>query len=127
MFRYDRPQKGRYRQFFQLDVEAIGSASPALDVEVIELARDWLQRVGLSNLRLELNTIGDSRCRPSYLERLKEYYRPLKAQLSVDSQHRLERNPLRLLDSKAVEDLQLKVGAPRLVDHLCSDCARHWE
>src|ERR1700681_4227462 len=127
MFRYDRPQKGRYRQFFQLDVEAIGSASPALDVEVIELARDWLHRVGLTDLRLELNTIGDSRCRPAYLERLKAYYRPLTAQLSPDSQERLERNPLRLLDSKADEDRQLKVGAPRVTDHLCSDCARHWE
>lgn len=127
MFRYDRPQKGRYRQFFQLDVEAIGSASPALDVEVIELARDWLQRVGLSNLRLELNTIGDSSCRPAYLERLKEYYRPKKAQLSLDSQQRLERNPLRLLDSKAEEDVPFKLGAPRVMDHLCSDCATHWE
>jgi len=127
MFRYDRPQKGRYRQFFQLDVEAIGSASPALDVEVIELARDWLQRLGLSNLRLELNTIGDSRCRPAYLERLKEYYRPLKALLSSDSQERLERNPLRLLDSKSDEDAPHKLRAPRVMDHLCSDCARHWE
>src|ERR1700686_1402709 len=127
MFRYDRPQKGRYRQFFQLDVEAIGSASPALDVEVIELARDWLKRVGLTNLRLELNTIGDSRCRPAYLERLREYYRPKKSQLSPGSLERLERNPLRLLDSKADEDLQFKLGAPRVTDHLCSDCARHWE
>jgi histidyl-tRNA synthetase len=127
MFRYDRPQKGRYRQFFQLDVEAIGSGSPALDVEVIELARDWLQKVGLTSLRLELNTIGDSRCRPAYLERLKAYYRPLKAQLSADSQERLERNPLRLLDSKADQDVQLKSGAPRVMDHLCSGCARHWE
>ena len=127
MFRYDRPQKGRYRQFFQLDVEAIGSASPALDVEVIELARDWLQRIGLSNLRLELNTIGDSSCRPAYLERLKEYYRPKKAQLSLDSQQRLERNPLRLLDSKAPQDLPFKLGAPRVMDHLCGNCAGHWE
>jgi histidyl-tRNA synthetase len=126
MFRYDRPQKGRYRQFFQLDVEAIGSASPALDVEVIELARDWLRRLGLGNLRLELNTIGDSRCRPAYLELLKEYYRPLKAQLSLDSQERLERNPLRLLDSKADEDVPHRMGAPRVMDHLCSDCSTHW-
>src|SRR5947208_16992725 len=69
MFRYDRPQKGRYRQFFQLDVEAIGSASAALDAEVVELARDWLRHVGLGDLRLELNSIGDSRSRPAYLER----------------------------------------------------------
>src|SRR5437870_8285300 len=71
MFRYDRPQKGRYRQFFQLDVEAIGSASAALDAEVIELARDWLRQVGLGDLRLELNSIGDTTCRPAYLEKLK--------------------------------------------------------
>ena len=127
MFRYDRPQKGRYRQFFQLDVEAIGSASPALDVEVIELARDWLHRIGLRDLRLELNTIGDSKCRPAYLELLKEYFRPVKEKLSRDSQQRLERNPLRLLDSKAVEDAPHKMGAPRITDHLCDDCARHWE
>ncbi|HYM97321.1 MAG TPA: histidine--tRNA ligase [Candidatus Sulfotelmatobacter sp.] len=127
MFRYDRPQKGRYRQFFQLDVEAIGSAGPALDVEVIELARDWLSRIGLSDLRLELNSIGDSSCRPAYLERLKAYYRPLQSELSPDSQDRLERNPLRLLDSKADQDLVHKARAPRMTDHLCSDCAEHWE
>ncbi len=127
MFRYDRPQKGRYRQFFQLDVEAIGSPSSALDAEVIELARDWLHRVGLHNLRLELNSIGDSQCRPAYLELLKEYYRPLKGQLSEESQQRLERNPLRLLDSKADVDAALKLGAPRVTDHLCADCKKHWE
>ncbi|HEX2646673.1 MAG TPA: histidine--tRNA ligase, partial [Candidatus Dormibacteraeota bacterium] len=126
MFRYDRPQKGRYRQFFQFNVEAIGSTSPALDAEVIELARDWLHEVGLADLRLELNTIGDGRCRPAYLERLKEYYRPLRSQLSGDSQLRLERNPLRLLDSKAPQDLPFKAGAPRITEHLCDDCAVHW-
>src|SRR2546429_2907332 len=73
MFRYDRPQKGRYRQFYQLDVEAIGSAAAALDAEVIELARDWLREVGLGDLRLELNSIGDSKCKPAYLERLQDY------------------------------------------------------
>ena len=126
MFRYDRPQKGRYRQFFQLDVEAIGSASPALDAEVIEIAREWLRQVGLGDLRLELNTIGDSKCRPAYLERLRAYYQPLKARLSPESQHRLERNPLRLLDSKAEQDAPFKAEAPRITDHLCEDCAAHW-
>ncbi len=81
MFRYDRPQKGRYRQFFQFDVEAIGGPSAALDAEVIEIARAWLFEVGLSELRLELNTIGDPICRPAYLELLRNYYRPLKSQL----------------------------------------------
>ena len=126
MFRYDRPQKGRYRQFFQLDVEAIGSASPALDAEVIEVASEWLHQVGLGDLRLELNTIGDSKCRPAYLERLKAYYQPLRARLSPESQHRLERNPLRLLDSKAEQDAPVKSEAPRITDHLCEECAAHW-
>ncbi len=126
MFRYDRPQKGRYRQFYQLDVEAIGGAAAALDAEVIELARDWLREVGLGDLRLELNSIGDSKCRPSYLERLQAYYRPLKEKLSPDSQQRLERNPLRLLDSKAEQDAPLKSSAPRITDHLCDECAAHW-
>ena len=126
MFRYDRPQKGRYRQFFQLNVEAIGSASAGLDAEVIELAHEWLDEVGLRELRLELNTIGDATCRPAYLERLQEYYRPVRDKLSEDSRRRLERNPLRLLDSKAPEDQPFKAGAPRITDHLCDDCAAHW-
>ncbi len=127
MFRYDRPQKGRYRQFYQLDVEAIGSANAGLDAEVIELARDWLTELGLGNLRLELNSIGDSKCRPAYLEELKNYYRPLKEKLSADSQARLERNPLRLLDSKSDEDAPFKANAPRITDHLCDECSAHWE
>ena len=126
MFRYDRPQKGRWRQFYQLDVEAIGSASPALDAEVIELARDWLREIGLGDVRLELNTIGDAKCRPSYLEHLRAYYRPLKDHLSAESQERLERNPLRLLDSKAEQEAPLKAKAPRITDHLCPECAEHW-
>jgi histidyl-tRNA synthetase len=90
------------------------------------VARDWLNEIGLKDLRLELNTIGDSRCRPAYLERLVAYYRPLKGRLSPDSQQRLERNPLRLLDSKDEADARLKAGAPRITDHLCADCADHW-
>ncbi len=126
MFRYDRPQKGRYRQFYQFNVEAIGSAAPGLDTEVVELAGDWLNEVGLQDLRLELNTIGDGKCRPPYLERLKEYYRPLKSQLGGDSQLRLERNPLRLLDSKVPQEQPFKNGAPKIIDHLCDECAEHW-
>src|SRR5438132_1235006 len=126
MFRYDRPQKGRYRQFYQFNVEAIGSAAPGLDAEVVELAGDWLNEVGLQDLRLELNTIGDGRCRPAYLERLKEYYRPLKSELGGDSQLRLERNPLRLLDSKVPQEQPFKDGAPKIIDHLCDECTEHW-
>jgi len=126
MFRYDRPQKGRYRQFYQLDIEAIGSASPALDAEVIEIAAGWLRESGISELRLELNSIGDQVCRPAYLERLREYYRPLKAQLHGDCQRRLETNPLRLLDCKAPQDQPFKAGAPPITDHLCEPCAQAW-
>jgi histidyl-tRNA synthetase len=126
MFRYNRPQKGRYRQFFQFDVEAIGSESPALDAEVIEVAATWLRELGLRELRLELNTIGDSKCRPAYLELLKAYYRPLKDQLHADCQHRLETNPLLLLDCKVPQDQPLKAKAPRITDHLCEECAAAW-
>ncbi|HYM66273.1 MAG TPA: histidine--tRNA ligase [Patescibacteria group bacterium] len=126
MFRYDRPQKGRYRQFFQFNIEAIGSSSPALDAEVIELAVEWLIESGLSNVRLELNTIGDPKCRPAYLERLQAYYRPLRAQLHGECQVRLERNPLRLLDCKVDICQPFKAGAPRITDHLCEECSAHW-
>jgi len=127
MFRYDRPQKGRYRQFFQFDVEAIGAASPALDAEVIEVARAWLFEVGLKELRLEINSIGDEKCRPAYLEELRAYYRPLKDKLHGDCQRRLEINPLRLLDCKVPQDQELKEGAPRITDHLCDECQAAWD
>ena len=126
MFRYDRPQKGRYRQFLQLDIEAIGSASPALDAEVIELAHTWLRNIGLGDLRLELNTIGDAKCRPAYLELLRAYYLPFKSQLHGDCQMRLDTNPLRLLDCKVPQCQPFKAGAPRITDHLCLECSEAW-
>ncbi len=126
MFRYDRPQKGRYRQFFQFNIEAIGVGSAALDAEVIELAAGWLREVGLGELRLELNSIGDGKCRPAYLEKLREYYRPLKSQLHGDCQLRLEGNPLRLLDCKVPQCQPFKADAPRITDHLCEECAAAW-
>jgi histidyl-tRNA synthetase len=126
MFRHDKPQKGRYRQFFQFNVEVIGGASPGFDSEVIELAMSWLNEIGLQDLRLELNSIGDGKCRPAYLEQLKDYYRPLKSRLHADSHLRLERNPLRLLDSKVAQDQPFKAGAPKITDHLCDECAEHW-
>lgn len=126
MFRYDRPQKGRYRQFFQFDVEVIGAASPALDAEVIELGASWLGEVGVTELSLELNTIGDSKCRPAYLEMLQAYYRPLRDKLHGDCQLRFESNPLRLLDCKVPQCQPFKAEAPRITDHLCDECAEAW-
>ena len=126
MFRHDRPQKGRYRQFFQFNIEVIGGASAAFDAEVIELAERWLNAVGIDDLRLELNSIGDEKCRPAYLEKLREYYRPLRPQLHGDCQLRVDSNPLRLLDCKVPQCQPFKAGAPRITDHLCDECATHW-
>jgi len=126
MFRYNRPQKGRYRQFFQFDVEAIGGDSPALDAEVIEIAATWLRELGLVELRMDLNSIGDAKCRPAYLDLLRAYYRPLKDHLHGECQRRLESNPLLLLDCKVPQCQPLKEKAPRITDHLCEECAAAW-
>src|SRR5258708_15414886 len=124
--RKDKPQKGGYRQFSQFDIEVIGGASPGFDAEVIEVAMRWLNDVGIQDLRLELNSIGDGKCRPAYLEKLKDYYRPHKSHLTAYSQLRLERNPLRLLDYKVAQDQPFKAKAPKITDHLCDECNAHW-
>src|SRR3954469_7533933 len=100
MFRYDRPQAGRYRQFWQFDVEAIGDAGPAIDAEVIELAYRFIGEAGVDNLELHLNSIGDASCRPAYIASLVDYMTPFADELPELERHRLERSPLRLLDSK---------------------------
>jgi histidyl-tRNA synthetase len=123
MFRHDRPQAGRYRQFYQFDFEVIGDGSAAWDAEAIELAGSWLAAIGIAQVSLELNSIGDANCRPAYLERLKAYYRPLKDQLHPDCQRRLETNPLRLLDCKEPQCVPFKAAAPKITDHLCEPCA----
>jgi len=122
-FRAERPQRGRYHEFHQFGVEAIGDASPLLDVEVILLGWQWFSAIGLDGLQLQLNSIGDEVCRPAYRERLREYYRPHLQELSAESRARFERNPLRLFDSKEPQDQALKRQAPHIVDHLCAPCA----
>lgn len=123
MFRHDAPQAGRYRQFYQFDVEAIGEPAAALDAELIEVAWRWLGRVGLTGASLHLNSIGDAKCRPAYLEELKAYYRPLADRLDPNCRRRLETNPLRLLDCKVEQCQPFKAGAPRITDHLCLECS----
>lgn len=123
MFRHDRPQAGRYRQFHQFDVEVIGDASAAFDAEVIELVIAWLAAVGLNDVDLELNSIGDQACRPAYLDALRTYYTPLRDRLHPECQRRLQDNPLRLLDCKEDQCQPWKPGAPRVTDHLCAECA----
>ena len=119
MFRYERPQKGRYRQFHQLDVEVLGVAAPEADIEVIALGADMLEELGLDGpVRLEINTLGDGESRESYRNALVSYFGGHRAELSKDSLVRLERNPLRILDSKDEGDRKLFAGAPKISDHL---------
>lgn len=125
MFRYDRPQKGRYRQHTQFDCEVLGSTDPLVDAEVIGLLWRLYGQLGLRNLEVRLGSIDDPGPRKSYVERLKDYYRPHLAKLSEDSQRRFERNPLRLLDSKDERDLPYKDNAPKLVDALSPAAEAH--
>ena len=125
MFRYDRPQKGRYRSFRQFGVEAIGDDAPGLDVEVIELSSAWLRECGIDDFTLEVNSIGDAKCRPGYRKALQDYYRPHLAELCEDDRRRFETNPLRLLDCKNPRCVPFQAGAPRTIDHLCEKCAEH--
>ncbi|MBN9492868.1 histidine--tRNA ligase [bacterium] len=125
MFRYDRPQKGRYRQHTQIDCEVIGSYDALVDAECIALLWEILQRLNLSEIEVRLGSIDDPGPRRAYIERLKDYYRPHLSRLSEDSQRRFERNPLRLLDSKDDRDLEYKEHAPKLVDQLSDAAAAH--
>src|SRR5205807_5862730 len=122
-FRSERPQRGRFHEFHQFGIEALGDGSPLLDVEAIILGWNWFTAVGLGGVSLQLNSIGDEVCRPAYRDLLREHYRPHLSELSVDSRARFERNPLRLFDSKEPQDQALKRAAPRIVDHLCGPCA----
>lgn len=127
MFRYDRPQKGRFRQHTQFDCEVIGSSDPLVDAEVIEVLWRLFERLGVSGLEVRLGSIDDPGPRRQYIEDLKAYYRPYLDRLSADSQRRFERNPLRLLDSKDERDQELKERAPKLVERLSPDAAAHHE
>ena len=126
MFRYDRPQAGRYREFHQFGVEALGEASPAVDAEIIVLAVEFLRALGLQELKLHLNSVGCPKCRPVYRERLQEFFRPHLEELCTDCRSRFERNPLRLLDCKNEHCHALAEGAPRITDCLCDECRMHF-
>jgi histidyl-tRNA synthetase len=126
MFRRERPQKGRYRQFFQIGAEAIGSESPATDAEVIEMVVEILSRSGLSHFELLINSVGCPKCRPAYIEKLREALKPFIPQLSPDNQRRAETNPLRVLDSKVPEDEPIIAQLPSILDSLCDHCRAHF-
>ncbi len=119
MFRYERPQKGRYRQFHQIGAEIIGPASPIADIEAIALGYDILNSIGLNKrYKLEINTLGDKESRQNYLQALKDYLKNFESELSADSKTRLEKNPLRILDSKDESDKKILQNAPKLSEHL---------
>ena len=126
MFRYDRPQAGRYREFWQFDVEVIGDAGPAVDAEIIELADRFYREAGLPGVVIQLNSIGDPACRPAYVAELTAYYRGHASELPPLERARLERNPLRILDSKDAAVEALNAAAPKAVDRLCDACAAHF-
>lgn len=127
IFRYERPQKGRYRQHQQFGVEAIGDGDPALDAEVIDVAWRFFESLGLGNLSLQLNSIGCKLCRPAYLKELKEHYSAHVDRLCSDCKTRLRKNPLRLMDCKKPSCQDIAQSAPRSIEHLCSQCKEHFE
>jgi histidyl-tRNA synthetase len=126
MFRHDRPQAGRYRQFSQFDIEAIGDAGPAIDAEVIELGLRFYRLAGLDEVEVLLNSIGDAACRPGYMAALIAHYEPLADRLPALERERLHKNPLRLLDSKDPAMAELNAAAPRITDQLCEPCRVHF-
>jgi histidyl-tRNA synthetase len=127
MFRHEAPQAGRYRQFWQVDLEAIGWPGPDVDAELIALSARLWQRLGISGLRLELNSLGTAESRHAYRTRLVEYLRAHEAQLDADSRRRLSVNPLRVLDSKNPAMQQLIGAAPQLLEHLDAESRAHFE
>lgn len=127
MFRYERPQKARHRQHFQVGVEAIGSEDPALDAEVIQLAAALYSSLGLEGVRLKLNSIGHPGCRSDYLPKLVEYLRVYSEELDEDCRRRIETNPLRTFDCKVARDIEILLAAPVITDFLCDDCREHFD
>ena len=126
-FRHERPQAGRLREFHQFGVEMAGAASPYADAEVILLGRTVLDRLGIQDIELNLNSIGCPACRAKYQQALKAFFEPHKAQLCETCQERLVRNPMRLLDCKSPEDREIAKDAPVILDYLCEECSAHFE
>lgn len=126
MFRYERPQKGRYRQFWQIDFEAIGSQDPYVDVESIELSLEIFRRLGLSNLEVVINSVGCPVCRPVHKKALQDFLRPRLDRLCETCQGRFDRNPLRILDCKNPSCRALTDEAPDTISCLCDECSEHF-
>ena len=126
MYRYDRPQRGRFREHYQLSVEAIGSDDPALDAEVIQLYVELLRRIGVTNYELQLNSIGDSKCRPAYVERLNAWLDDHDSELDADARAKRETSPLRVFDVKNPSVREALQAAPKIGESLCDECREHF-
>jgi histidyl-tRNA synthetase len=126
-FRYERPQAGRYRQHYQVGVEVLGTDDPTVDVEVIALCNSFYSAIGLTNLRLLINSMGDEECRPKYLELLSEYLEARQMELCDEHRELWRQNPLRVLDCKKEACIKVTSEAPMLIDHLCDNCRAHFD
>ena len=126
-YRYEKPQAGRLREFHQFGVECFGATSPLADAEIIALAKQIFETLGVNDLRLEINSIGCPECRKKYHEALKEYFTQYKDKLCNTCQERLERNPMRLLDCKSPEDKAIAKDTPEILDYLCDECSEHFD
>jgi len=127
MFRCEKPQAGRYRQFNQFGLEAIGSQSPLIDAEIIQASLEIYKKIGLTDLKLVINSVGCRECRPKYLEALKEYFKDRKELLCSDCRERYDKNPLRILDCKNKQcQIEIK-NSPTIFDYLCEDCREHFQ
>lgn len=127
MFRYERPQAGRFRQFYQIGIEAMGTDSPTVDVEVMTLLIEFFRLLGLNNLELQINSLGCADCRPKYRETLKTAIRGHLGELCKNCNHRYERNPLRVLDCKVERDREIAQELPKTKDHLCASCRTNFD
>ena len=127
LFRYEHPQAGRFRQFHQVDFEVFGEESPAIDAEIIQIFYAILKELKFSHLIIEVNSIGDSQCRPYYKKLLANYLRPRANSLCADCRRRMRQNPLRMLDCKEEKCQRIKAQAPQIIDHLCDSCKEHFK
>lgn len=127
MFRYERPQSGRFRQFYQIGVESFGSPHPAMDADIISMLRHFLLRLGLKEVKFQVNSIGCERCRPDYKESLLAFFSDRLGNLCPDCRRRYGINPLRILDCKVERCIEMRADAPRITDSLCHDCRTHFD
>jgi histidyl-tRNA synthetase len=127
VFRYESPQAGRFRQFHQVNLEVFGDKSPAVDAQIIQIFYNLLTELKFKNLAIEVNSIGDSACRPYFKKILVSYFRSHFNSLCFDCKRRMRENPLRILDCKEEKCQPIKAGAPQIIDHLCEECHHHFK